>query len=89
MSAVVREAETRVAAIDVQRVPRLRTRPGRTKLFVPLSYIDDINSIRIGPIPSVNESLELAAVDAGLKSDHSNDWEGKAAKAGKHLGVYI
>jgi len=62
-----------------------RGEPGRTKrgdTFIPLSYIDDVNSIRVGNPRQMDEVLESAARDFNLRWDRSKDW-----KNGVHLGV--
>jgi len=51
-------------------------------VFVPLSYIDDVNSVRVGPPGPMDEALETAAAEFNLQWDRSKDW-----KNGVHLVV--
>jgi len=82
MSSVVWEAEQ-----------RLRQRPGgrelrreRRESYWPLSYIDDVNGVRIGGEEEMDEALTAAAEAAGVRWDHDKDWRGNR---GKHLGVVM
>jgi len=50
--------------------------------FIPLSYIDDINSVRVGKPKPMDEVLEQMATRYKLKWDRSKDWKNRV-----HLGV--
>ena len=56
MSAVLREAEERLRNKEERR-EGLREREGKNK-FIPLSYIDDVNSIRLGSMRVMDAALE-------------------------------
>ena len=64
---------------------RLRHRP-QTHRHLPLSYIDGVTSIRIGPQLVMHPALEEAAEEVHIKWDHSKDW---GESGGKYLGEYI
>jgi len=49
-----------------------------------LSYIDDVNSVRVGKPGPMDEALEERASSYGLKWDRSKDWVNQV-----HLGVNI
>lgn len=64
------------------------TNPVQAPAVIPLSYIDDINSIIPARVTTRDwhASLEVASRGMRLSWDASKDWEGKE---GKHLGVYL
>ena len=66
---------------------RLRKLPEEDRLL-PLSYIDDINTLvpRTTRTNTWHEQLDKAAESVGLKWDKAKDWEGSDHP---HLGVYI
>jgi len=51
-----------------------------------LSFIDDVNGVRVGSVKELDEALEAAAKKAGVRWDHDKDWTGNK---GKHLGVVM
>ena len=90
MSAVLWEAEREPAQKEDDARHRMVTR-GRNlgvdrhkDRFIPLSYIDDINSVRVGKEKPMDEALEKAASKYGLKWDRSKDWKNEV-----HLGVNL
>ena len=54
--------------------------------YWPLSFIDDVNGVRVGGEKEMDIALEAAAKEAGVKWDHDKDWRGNK---GKHLGVVM
>lgn len=54
----------------------------RTTTFIPLSYIDDVNSIRVGCQGPMDEVLEETATSYRLVCDSAKDWKNKV-----HPGV--
>jgi len=81
MSSVVRDAEK---LLHEQK--GMKTRRGRRTSYWPLSFIDDINGVRVGGEKEMDEALEIAGGRAGIKWDRTKDWRGTR---GKHLGVVI
>ena len=72
---------------------KLRTRVGGRSLrgerranYWPLSYIDDVNGVRIGGEREMDDALESAGQIAGVKWDREKNWRGNK---GKHLGVVM
>jgi len=72
---------------------KLKQRPGgrelrweRRESYWPLSFIDDVNGMRVGGERELDEALEEAADAAGIKWDRAKNWEGRE---GKHLGVIM
>jgi len=82
MSSVVWEAEKRLA----QRGGGRELRAERRVSYWPLSFIDDVNGVRVGGEKEMDEALEGAAKEAGIKWDRDKDWKGNK---GKHLGVVM
>jgi len=52
--------------------------------FIPVSYIDDVNSVRVGKKEPMDEALEEATSKYRLKWDRSKDWKNEV-----HLGVNL
>ena len=78
MSAMVWKAEKRLREAEEEGRHKMDTR-GRSrgvreeKTFIPLSFIDDVNSVRkVNPDP-MDEALESAAAEYHLKWDRSKD----------------
>jgi len=65
---------------------QMDTRSGRSRkdVFIPLQYIDDVNSVRVGKEKQMDEALEKAAREYKLKWDRSKDWKNEV-----HLGVNL
>jgi len=85
MSAMVHEAEEKLKKAEEDGRHKMSTRGGGGKGgrgFAPLSYIDDVNSVRVGPLGPMDEVLEATARDFHVQWDRSKDW-----KNGVHLGV--
>ena len=59
-------------------------RQGRRESYWPLSFIDDINGVRVGGEKGLDEAMREAASMAGIKWDRTKDWKGTK---GRHLGV--
>jgi len=83
MTSIIRDAEGRLRQRGDGR--RLRAEHKRESYW-PLSYIDDINGVRVGGEKELDEALEGAARVAGVRWDHEKDWKGNK---GKHLGVVM
>lgn len=61
------------------------TRAGKGKgVFIPLTFIDDSNSVTVGNVKETDEALKTAAREFGLTWDHEKDW-----KNGVYLGVNL
>jgi len=58
----------------------------RRRSYWPLSFIDDVNEVRVGGEKEMDDALEAAGAEAGIKWDRSKDWRGNK---GKHLGVVM
>ena len=89
MSAMVWKAEREMERIEEERRHKMNTRGEsggirRGGTFNPLSYIDDVNSVRVGNPRQMDQVLESAAEEYRLQWDRSKDW-----KNGVHLGVNI
>jgi len=82
MSKVVWEAEE----ILRQRKDGRELRRGRRESYWPLSFIDDVNGVRIGGEREMDEALAKAGEEAGIKWDREKDWRGSK---GRHLGVVM
>ena len=85
MSAMVWKAEKKLRETEEERRHKMETRgkkQERERTFIPLSYIDDVNSVRVGGPRQMDEALESAAEEYRLQWDRSKDW-----KNGVHLGV--
>ena len=86
MSAMVCKAEEGLRRAEEEGRHKMNTRRGAggrgERVFAPLSYIDDVNSVRVGPPGPMDEALETAAAEFRLQWDRSKDW-----KNGVHLGV--
>jgi len=82
MSSVVWDAEDRLR----QRVGGRELRQERRVSYWPLSFIDDVNGVRVGGEKELDEALEAAARKAGVRWYHDKDWTGSK---GKHLGVIM
>jgi len=52
--------------------------------YWPLSFIDDVNGVRVEGETELDEALEAAACAAGFRWDKAKNWKGTK---GKHLGV--
>ena len=61
-------------------------RKERRTSYWPLSFIDDVNGVRVGGEKEMDEALEEAGREAGIKWDRGKDWRGNK---GKHLGVIM
>ena len=81
MTSVVKDAEGR----QRQRAGR-KLRTEKRENYWPLSFIDDINGVRVGGERELDEALEGAARAAGIKWDRDKDWKGNK---GRHLGVVM
>jgi len=87
MSAMVWKAEKEEKRREEESRHGMETRGGgarRENMFIPLFYIDDVNSIRVGSQKKMDEALGTAAEEFHLQWDRSKDW-----KNGVHLGVNI
>jgi len=87
MSAMVWKAEKKLRETEEERRHKMETRgkkQERERTFIPLSYIDDVNSVRVGGPRKMDEALESAAKEYRLQWFRSKDW-----KNGVHLGVNI
>jgi len=86
MSAMVRRAEEKLTRTEEEVKHGMNTRRGNkgTRVFAPLSYIDDVNSVRVGPLGPMDKALESAAAEFHLQWDRTKDW-----KNGVHLRVDI
>ena len=84
MSAMVRRAEEKLKRTEEEARHKMNTRKGNrgSRVFAPLSYIDDVNSVRVGPPGPMDEALESAAAEFNLQWDRTKDW-----KNGVYLGV--
>jgi len=82
MSSVVWDAERRLSQRPGDRVLRRE----RRQSYWPLSFIDDINGVRVGGEKEMQDALEEAARVAGVKWDASKHWKGRQ---GRHLGVIM
>jgi len=88
MSRVVWEAEGEMDKLEGKR--RRSSRKGTEKGtgeprdFIPLSYIDDVNSVRKGRVTNMDKALEGASQKYRLKWDRSKDWKDEV-----HLGVNL
>lgn len=72
------ELKTRRAKVET-RNRGTRHAPGNGRdTFIPLSYIDDVNSVRVGKTGPLDDVLEEAAAWYRLKWDRSKDWKNKA-----------
>jgi len=58
----------------------------RRRSYWPLSFIDDVNGVRVGGEKEMDDALEAAGAEAGIKWDRNKDWRGNK---GKHLGVVM
>lgn len=56
----------------------------RVRDFTPISYIDDVNSIRVGKPKNMDKALEGVSQKYKLTWDRSKDWKDKV-----HLGVNL
>ena len=88
MSKVVREAEKEIDNLEGKRrsSKRVKARAGGSgtrRDFIPLSYIDDVNSGRVGKATNMDRALEAAATKYRLTWDKSKDWKDEV-----HLGVH-
>jgi len=82
MSSIVWEAEQRLR----ERTGGIELRRERRVSYWPLSFIDDVNGVRIGGEKELDTALTAAAEKAGVKWDHGKDWRGNK---GRHLGVVM
>jgi len=83
MTSVVRDAEGRLK----QRADGRKLRAEcKRESYWPLSFIDDVNGVRVGGEKELDEALEGAARVAGVRWDHDKDWKGNK---GRHLGVVM
>ena len=87
MSRVVWKAEEELDELEGRRRSSKRVKargggPGTRRDFIPLSYIDDVNSVRVGKVTNMDRALEGAATKYRLTWDRSKDWKDKV-----HLGV--
>jgi len=64
----------------------MELRRERRVSYWPLSFIDDVNGVRVGGERELDNALEAAGNAAGIKWDRVKDWKGTK---GKHLGVTI
>jgi len=78
MSSVLWEAERRLRQRDGQR--QLQT--VKRESYWLLSFIDDVNGVRVGGKKEMARALEGAAERAGIRWDREKDWRGKT---GRHL----
>ena len=53
-------------------------------MFIPLSFVDDCNSVRVGDKKTLDRCLGEAAKDWGMEWDKDKEW-----KDGMHLGVNL
>jgi len=89
MSAMVWKAEREMERFEEESRHKMSTRRelGGTRrggTFIPLSYIDDVNSIRVGNPRQMDKALESAAKEFNLQWDRSKDWKNEV-----HLEVDI
>jgi len=82
MSSVVWDAERRLR----QRQGGRELRRSRRESYWPLSFIDDVNGVRVGGERELDEALNAAAEEAGVKWDRDKNWTGNK---GRHLGVVM
>jgi len=82
MSSVVWDAERRLQQRDGER----ELRSERKVSYWPLSFIDDVNGVKVGGEKELDRALEAAARVAGVRWDHDKDWKGNK---GRHLGVVM
>jgi len=82
MSNVGWDAERRLA----QRGDGRSLHRERGVSYWPLSYIDGVNGVRVGGKREIDEALEGAAREAGIRWEKSKNWKGRQ---GKHLGVIM
>jgi len=82
MSSVVREVERLLS----QRGGGRQLQEGRRVSYWPLSFIDDVNGVRVGSEKELDKALEAAAEVAGVRWDRDKDWKGNK---GRHLGVVM
>jgi len=79
MSSVVWEAEKELDKLEAnrRRSSRKETEKGnmRARDFIPLSYINDVNSIRVGRVANVDKAFEEASQKYELTWDRSKDWK--------------
>ena len=80
MSSVVWDAERRPLSGERE------LRNARRVSYWPLSFIDDINGVRVGGEKEMGKALEEAGSAAGILWDKGKNWKGKK---GKHLGVVM
>ena len=69
MSAMVWKAEELLREAEEGRRHKIDTRgkqQGEEKMFIPLSYIDDVNSVRVGKPGPMDVALESAAAEYHL-----------------------
>ena len=69
MSAIVHEAEEKLKKVEEDGRHKMSTRRGEKKggrRFAPLSYIDNVNSVRVGPPGPMDKALEAATLDFHL-----------------------
>ena len=84
-SHMVWEVERRLKAEDDKSHKRLRSGRSRNS-FVPLSIVDDINSLRLGSEAVMDQVLDEEAEEYGMKFGKGKRWkDGK----GLHLGVNV
>jgi len=82
MSSIVWEAERRLR----RRIGDRELRRERRESYWPLSFIDDVNGVRVGGEKELDEALTSAAEAAGVRWDRDKDWRGNK---GRHLGVVM
>lgn len=44
--------------------------------MAPLSFIDDVNGVRVGREKEMDDALKEAGDEAGIRWDRSKDWKG-------------
>ena len=82
MSSIVWEVEKKLK----QNPGGRNLRKEREVNYWPLSFIDDINGVRIGSERELDRAMEAAAKEAGVRWDREKNWKGNK---GRHLGVVM
>jgi len=82
MSSVIWKAEETLAS----RIGGRKLRGERRRSYWPLSFIDDVNGVRVGGEREMDEALAEAGREAGIKWGREKDWRGNKSK---HLGVVM
>jgi len=88
MSSVVWEAGKELDKLEAnrRRSSRKEGEKGNTRDrdFIPLSYIDDVNSVRVGRVANMDKALGEASQKYRLTWDRLKDWKDEV-----HLGVNL